>query len=37
MILGLPPVRVSLLLGHPALILMYMWYDGWRRLPKRKD
>jgi len=37
MILGLPTFSFWLLLGIPTIILLYMLYDCWRILTKRKD
>ncbi len=37
MILGLPTLSFWLLLGIPAFILLFMLYDCWRILTKRKD
>ena len=37
MILGLPTFSFWLLLGIPAIILLYMLYDCWRILTQRKD
>ncbi len=37
MILGLPTFSFWLLLGIPVIILLYMLYDCWRILTKRKD
>jgi len=37
MILGLPTLSFWLLLGIPAIILLFLLYDCWRILTKRKD
>ncbi len=37
MIIGLPALSFWLLLGIPAIILLYMLYDCWRILTRRKD
>ncbi len=37
MILGLPADSFWLLLGIPTIMLLYMLYDCWRIMTKRKD
>jgi len=37
MILGLPAMSFWLLIGIPAIILIYMLIDSWRIMTGRKD
>lgn len=37
MILGLPTLSFWLLLGIPGVMLVFMLYDCWRILSRRKD
>ncbi len=37
MILGLPTLSFWLLIGIPAIILVFMFYEGWKIMTGRKD
>lgn len=37
MILSLPSLSFWLLLGIPTIMMLYMLYDCWRILTRRKD